>query len=84
MKQKTSSNIFDGLVKSPFPPPLAGGDEGEGENTLLNPAIYHPHPNPPPSRGREFSTFYKGVIFSLIIFLSKKIMSRGEVYFQRS
>jgi pimeloyl-ACP methyl ester carboxylesterase len=25
--------ILDGCVKSPFPPPLAGGDEGEGEKT---------------------------------------------------
>jgi len=24
---------FDALVKSPFSPPLAGGDEGEGEKT---------------------------------------------------
>jgi hypothetical protein len=24
----------------------------------LNPDIYHPHPNPPPSRGREFLTFH--------------------------
>jgi len=24
----------DGLVKSPFSPPLAGGDEGEGEGIL--------------------------------------------------
>jgi len=48
---------IDGLVKSPFSPPPAGGDEGEGKKTLLNPATYHPHPNPPPSRGREFLTF---------------------------
>jgi oxygen-independent coproporphyrinogen-3 oxidase len=31
-------------------PPLTGGDIGEGENKFKN----HPHPTPPPSRGREF------------------------------
>jgi len=25
--------MIDGLVKSPFSPPPAGGDEGEGEKT---------------------------------------------------
>jgi len=45
-----------------FPLPwLAGGDEGEGERTDGNTVAYHPHPNPPPSRGRKVGTFYEGV-----------------------
>jgi hypothetical protein len=31
-------------------PPLAGGDEGEGDKQIH----FHPHPFPPPSRGRGF------------------------------
>jgi oxygen-independent coproporphyrinogen-3 oxidase len=31
-------------------PPSTGGDKREGENKFKN----HPHPTPPPSRGREF------------------------------
>jgi hypothetical protein len=42
----------DGLVKSQFSPPLAGSDEGEGENA---------HPNFPPSRGMGLGTFYEFV-----------------------
>jgi hypothetical protein len=37
-------------------PPLAGGDKGEGEmiSNCKDNNYFHPHPNPPPSRGREF------------------------------
>ncbi|MBW6486604.1 MAG: hypothetical protein K0B01_10705 [Syntrophobacterales bacterium] len=52
---------LDELVKSQFSPPLAGGDEGEGKRTDGNTVAYHPHPNPPPSRGREVGTFYEAV-----------------------
>jgi hypothetical protein len=50
-----------GFAKSKFSPPLAGGDEGEGKITYGNTFTYHPHPNPPPSRGRRFWTFYEVV-----------------------
>jgi hypothetical protein len=49
----------DSLVKSQFSPPLAGGDEGEGEIRYWNTIAYHPHPNPPPSRGMGFRTIYE-------------------------
>jgi len=54
--------IKDGeLVKSPFSPPLAGGDEGEGEKTGLNPAIFHPrfHPNSSPVKGEGILDFLR-------------------------
>jgi hypothetical protein len=51
----------DELVKSQFSPPLAGGDEGDGERTDGNTVTYHPHPNPPPSRGREVETFDESI-----------------------
>jgi hypothetical protein len=33
MKDFSHFQKFDVFVKSPFSPPLAGGDEGEGEKT---------------------------------------------------
>ncbi|MBU2055086.1 MAG: hypothetical protein KJ936_05675 [Proteobacteria bacterium] len=62
--------INDGFVKSKISPPPAGGDEGEGEITYGNTVTYHPHPNPPPSRGRRFRTFYeiiKTIFYEFII-----------------
>ena len=54
---------FDGLVKSKFPLPLAGGNKREGGIIFMNTVSYRPHPNPPPSRGREFWTFDEGINF---------------------
>jgi hypothetical protein len=66
---KTQFNVhkakLDELVKSQFSPPLAGGDEGEGERTVGNTVAYHPHPNPPPSRGREVGTFDESIKFNV-------------------
>jgi hypothetical protein len=54
----------DDFGKSKFSPPQAGGDEGEGEITRQYTAAYHPHPDPPPLRGREFVAFYEGVKYN--------------------
>ena len=49
----------DGLVKSRFSLPWWEGIKGRGGITFSNTVTYHPHPNPPPSRGRRFRTFYE-------------------------
>ena len=51
--------ILDELEKSRFPPPWREGIKGRGKITFKNTATYHPHPNPPPSMGRGFRTFYE-------------------------
>ena len=51
----------DELVKSRFSLPWREGIKGRGEITFKNTATYHPHPNPPPSMGRGFRTFYEVV-----------------------
>ena len=58
---------LDGLVQSHFSLPWREGIKGRGEITLSDTATYHPHPNPPPSRGRRFWTFYEGI--KLTVFL---------------
>ena len=71
--------IPDALEKSQFSPPLAGGDEGEGKITYMESTAYHPypHPNPPPSRGREFRTFYELVILCLLVLLPAALLALG-------
>src|SRR3989337_1735145 len=49
----------DELVKSRFSLPWREGIKGRGKITFKNTATYHPHPNPPPSMGRGFRTFYE-------------------------
>ena len=73
----TNSPLIDDLVKSSFSSSLAGGDEGEGEKRRLNPVIYHPHPNPPPSRGREFLTFYEIIIYCISDILKQEKSQGG-------
>src|SRR3990170_5875154 len=46
----------DGLVKSHFSLPW------REKITCGNTVTYHPHPNPPPSRGRRFRTFYEVIM----------------------
>ena len=53
--------IIDELVKSRFSLPWREGIKGMGKITFKNTATYHPHPNPPPSMGRGFRTFYEVV-----------------------
>ena len=40
------------LLQNSFSPPLTGGGEGVGELSSVSKLDFHPHPNPPPSRGR--------------------------------
>lgn len=47
------------FVKSRIFPPLVGGDKGEGEHNCLKCRCFYPHPNPLPSREREFSDFLR-------------------------
>jgi hypothetical protein len=51
----------DAPVKSELSPPPGGRGLRGGGITYGNADIYHPHPNPPPSREREFQTFYEFV-----------------------
>ena len=51
--------MIDGFVKSRFSLPWWEGIKGRGKITFMNTVTYHPHPNPPPSRGRRFRTFYE-------------------------
>jgi hypothetical protein len=50
-------NILDSgdPVQHLISPPLVGGDKGEGETMKLKNMLHllHPHPRPPPSRGRD-------------------------------
>jgi hypothetical protein len=48
---------FDELVESHFPLIWWEGIKGRGKITGWRCKLFHPHPNPPPSRGREFWTF---------------------------
>ena len=48
----------DEIVKNEISPPLAGADEGEGEIIYWNLSILHPHPDPLPSREREYFSIF--------------------------
>jgi len=52
----------DELVKSHFSLPWWEGTKGRGKITGRRCYLFHPHPNHPPSRGREFWTFYETII----------------------
>jgi len=47
-----------------FSPPLAGGDEGEGEIIFGKMISYHPPPSPSPVKGEGSLTFYEVAIIA--------------------
>ena len=56
--KKNPAARHEDLVKSLFPLPWWEGGVGAVRQP---PLPHHPHPNPPPSRGREFWTFYETI-----------------------
>jgi hypothetical protein len=51
----------DELAKNHFPLPWWEGIKGRGKITGRRYYFYHPRPDPPPSRGRKFLTFYETI-----------------------
>jgi len=48
------------IQKLPLPSREGVGGRGNVFTTQWNSSLFHPHPNPPPSRGREFGAFLDG------------------------
>jgi hypothetical protein len=52
----------DQLVKNHLPLPWREGIKGRGKITAGRHRLFHPHPNPHPSRGREFGNFFGTIL----------------------
>ncbi len=71
--------MLDELVKSRFSLPWREGIKGRGEITFRNSVPYHPHPNPPPSMGRRFRTFYEIIMLVSCWFISEEVLKKSTI-----